>query len=152
MSKNTFEMRIPIQKPLAVGLMSKKEQRTWIRLGFKKNQQDLCLGKEKVVNQGKDRTTAFILVLVNHLWRSIYSASPELLSRRSSEVSDLARFFTSPAARERIGNLLMERTTGIGPASKAWEAFVLPLNYVRMKLTRKIISYYFWFGNGLLLF
>jgi len=25
MSKNTFEMRIPIQKPLAVGLMSKKE-------------------------------------------------------------------------------------------------------------------------------
>ena len=26
----------------------------------------------------------------------------------------------------------MERTTGVEPASKAWEAFILPMNYVRM--------------------
>ncbi len=26
----------------------------------------------------------------------------------------------------------MERVMGIGPTSKAWEAFVLPLNYTRM--------------------
>ena len=27
----------------------------------------------------------------------------------------------------------MERTTGVEPASKAWEAFILPMNYVRMR-------------------
>lgn len=25
----------------------------------------------------------------------------------------------------------LERTTGVEPASKAWEAFVLPMNYIR---------------------
>lgn len=25
----------------------------------------------------------------------------------------------------------VERTTGVEPASKAWEAFILPMNYVR---------------------
>ena len=25
----------------------------------------------------------------------------------------------------------MERTTGVEPASKAWEAFILPMNYAR---------------------
>ena len=25
----------------------------------------------------------------------------------------------------------MERMTGVEPASKAWEAFVLPMNYIR---------------------
>ena len=27
----------------------------------------------------------------------------------------------------------MERMTGVEPASKAWEAFVLPMNYIRKK-------------------
>ena len=26
----------------------------------------------------------------------------------------------------------MERTTGVEPASKAWEAYIRPMNYVRM--------------------
>ena len=30
-----------------------------------------------------------------------------------------------------MGSFLMERITGIEPALKAWEALVLPLNYIR---------------------
>ena len=33
----------------------------------------------------------------------------------------------------------VERTTGIEPASSAWEADILPMNYVRMK---KFLYYY----------
>lgn len=28
----------------------------------------------------------------------------------------------------------MERMTGVEPAFKAWEAFVLPMNYIRKKM------------------
>ena len=32
----------------------------------------------------------------------------------------------------KIGTVVMERAKGIEPSSKAWEAFVLPLNYARI--------------------
>ena len=32
------------------------------------------------------------------------------------------------------GALLLKRVAGIEPATKAWEAFVLPLNYTRMAI------------------
>ena len=35
-----------------------------------------------------------------------------------------------------------ERATGIEPVTKAWEAFVLPLNYARISLLKRII--FFW--------
>lgn len=42
--------------------------------------------------------------------------------------------------RGKSCRFFLERTTGIEPASKAWEAFILPMNYVR---TEVIVSHFF---------
>lgn len=37
----------------------------------------------------------------------------------------------APSAQMRVEALDLERMTGIGPAYSAWEADILPLNYIR---------------------
>ena len=41
--------------------------------------------------------------------------------------------------RLTVGVAAMERVMGIEPTSKAWEAFVLPLNYTRMSVASNSI-------------
>ena len=42
----------------------------------------------------------------------------------------------APNAQMRVEALDLERMTGIGPAYSAWEADILPLNYIRRSPTR----------------
>lgn len=51
---------------------------------------------------------------------------------------NLAKGFAKPITRQRV----VERTTGIEPAYSAWEADILPMNYVR------ILFYGFAFQAG----
>ena len=52
-------------------------------------------------------------------------ANPQLNAECVS--GDSAEFGTWVVARD----LAVERATGVEPASKAWEAFILPMNYAR---------------------
>lgn len=41
----------------------------------------------------------------------------------------------------------MERASGIEPPSKAWEAFILPMNYARIVTDLIILTFFLLFGK-----
>ena len=60
----------------------------------------------------------------------------EALHRHTANVDKRARVLRiqkekAPSAQMRVEALDLERMTGIGPAYSAWEADILPLNYIR---------------------
>ena len=44
-------------------------------------------------------------------------------------------FCKNVAANDMTSAATMEQATGVGPASKAWEAFILPMNYACIALS-----------------
>ena len=60
----------------------------------------------------------------------------EALYRHTANADKSARVLMiqkekAPSAQMRVEALDLERMTGIGPAYSAWEADILPLNYIR---------------------
>ena len=60
----------------------------------------------------------------------------EALYRHTANADKRARVLRiqkekAPSAQMRVEALDLERMTGIGPAYSAWEADILPLNYIR---------------------
>ena len=56
-----------------------------------------------------------------------------------TDVGSCAATGVRDITRGPVGASVMERVMGIEPTSKAWEAFVLPLNYTRTYLRIKPI-------------
>ena len=60
----------------------------------------------------------------------------EALYRHTANAGKRARVLRiqkekAPSAQMHVEDLDLERMTGIGPAYSAWEADILPLNYIR---------------------
>ena len=66
-------------------------------------------------------------------------APPKTSSYRAGKLAKQPLGKRKPA-QSRLQIHDMERVTGIEPASRAWKALVLPLNYTRMALTGDYVS------------